>query len=350
MKYINELIHRYKDINSKKQLRNVYHGKYAFVGIGSHSANNLYPILNYLHVKLKYICCRSAEKVTLIQNKYPEVIATTSIDDILEDDEIKGIFVSASPSSHYNIASQILKSGKSLFIEKPPCYSPEELSNLIDRVKMYGSPVSMAGLQKRYSPLTDTLVDRIKHDKGISYNLKYLTGLYPEGDPLLDLFIHPLDYVVYLFGEAKIKGIDNIKNKDGGITIMLILQHCEITGILELSTAYTWTDACESITVNTAAGTYSLKQMEELTFSPKCRAILGVPTEKFMHRHSSYVKLSARNNFSPVMANNQIYTQGYFNEIKNFVDLVECKCSGCRSSLQSLKATYALIKDIRDRL
>ena len=348
MKYINGLIHRYKDINSRKLLRNVYYGNYAFVGIGSHSLNNLYPILNYLQVKLKYICCQSTDKAKMIQHKYAGVKGTTSIDEILEDKEIKGIFVSASPASHYNLASKILKCGKSLFIEKPPCYSLEELNNLIDKVKMYGSPVSMAGLQKRYSPLTDALTDRIKHDKCISYNLKYLTGLYPEGDPLLDLFIHPLDYVVYLFGEAKIKGIDYVKNKDGGLTIMLILQHCDTTGMLELSTAYTWADACESITVNTTDGTYSLSQMEELTYVPKSRAILGVPTEKFMHRHSSYIKLSARNNFSPVMANNQIYTQGYFNEIKNFVDLVECKSSSCRSSFESLKNTYALIKDIRD--
>lgn len=350
MKYINALIHRYKDMNSKRLLKNVYHGNYAFIGIGSHSTNNIYPVLNYLRIDLKYICCQSKEKAILIRNKYQGIKATTSIDEILDDDGIRGVFVSVSPTSHYNIASRVLKSGKALFIEKPPCYSLEELNSLIDKVKIYGSPVSMAGLQKRYSPLTDALVDRIRHNKCISYNLKYLTGLYPEGDPLYDLFIHTLDYVVYLFGEANIKGMDYIKNKNGGLTIMLILQHCDTTGILELSTAYTWADASESMTINTTQGTYTLNQMEDLTFSSKSDTILGIPTEKFMHRHTSYVRLSTRNNFSPIMANNQIYTQGYFNEIKSFVDMVEGKCNSCRSSFESLRNTYSLIKNIRDQM
>lgn len=42
---MNNLIRRYKDIRNRKRLGNVYDGEYAFVGIGGHSLDNLYPVL-----------------------------------------------------------------------------------------------------------------------------------------------------------------------------------------------------------------------------------------------------------------------------------------------------------------
>jgi len=118
---IQEIINRYKRMRTELYLRQTYQYQYAFVGMGQHSLTNLYPVLHYLGVPLKYICVTSERKARLIERKFPDVKVTTSLDDIQNDETIKGIFVSASPSSHFSIASQILKTGKSLFIEKPPC-------------------------------------------------------------------------------------------------------------------------------------------------------------------------------------------------------------------------------------
>lgn len=62
--------------------------------------NNLYPVLAFLHVPLKYICCKSANKLPLIENAYPGVHATTSLQEILADKDVKGVFVSAAPQAH----------------------------------------------------------------------------------------------------------------------------------------------------------------------------------------------------------------------------------------------------------
>ena len=70
---------------------------------------------------------------SLIERKFPYVKATTSLDDILTDETVKGVFVSASPAAHFSIALRVLESGKSLFIEKPPCQSLQELDALIDK-------------------------------------------------------------------------------------------------------------------------------------------------------------------------------------------------------------------------
>lgn len=93
---LNSVIDRYRQMRNLRWLRDTYTGKYAFVGIGSHSVMNLYPVLQYLQVPVKYICCRSAGKLPLIGRKYPGVTATTSLESILCDDEVQGIFVSAS--------------------------------------------------------------------------------------------------------------------------------------------------------------------------------------------------------------------------------------------------------------
>lgn len=350
MKYVDKMIMRYKAIRNKRFLQNTYSKKYAFVGFGSHSVNNLYPVLDYLDVPLKYICCKSPDKVELIKKK-TGIATTVLIDEILNDGEVEGVFVSVAPKSHFDIAKKVLECGKSLFIEKPPCCSIEELNVLINLAEMNKVAVTVVGMQKRYSPIAQILVNRLNSEKCLSYNMRYLTGLYPEGDALLDLFIHPLDYVSFIFGDADVVGSDYVKQSDGGITLMLLLSHKNAKGMLELSTRHTWSHAEEWLSINTKGGIYVQEQMEKLRFYPKNGTLLGVPIEKIIHRQHLEMELFGRNNFVPTFANNQIYTQGYFNEIKTFVDAVEGKeYKKCLSSLQSMRSTYELIRTIKSIL
>jgi len=342
---IPELINRYKRMRTERFLRQTYQYQYAFVGMGQHSLTNLYPVLHYLGVSLKYICVTSERKAQLIERKFPQVKATTSLDTILNDDEVKGVFVSASPSAHFSIALCVLQSGKSLFIEKPPCQSLQELDTLIDKQRLYGSLVAMVGLQKRYAPAVQILQKRLRKEHLVSYDLHYLTGNYPEGDALLDLYIHPLDLVTHLFGKPEIIACQQV----APASYLLMLRHPHIVGTLELSTAYTWSAAEESLKVNTASGIYSLSQMEELTFSPKPSSILGIPIEKVHPHHKAVEYLYTCNNFAPILENNQIHSQGYFNEISAFVESVEGRAGKVLTSLQSVKDTYQLISTLKNK-
>ncbi len=313
--------------------------------MGQHSLTNLYPVLHYLGVPLKYICVTSARKARLIEQKFPDVKATTSLNEILNDEAIKGIFVSTSPTAHFSIASLVLHSGKSLFIEKPPCRTLEELDTLIDLQRLYGTPVAMAGLQKRYAPAVQLLKQRLRKDRLISYDLHYLTGGYPGGNALLDLYIHPLDLVCYLFGKPYIISTQKV-DKD---SYLLMLQHPHIVGTLELSTAYTWTAAEESLKVCTRSGIYNLLQMEKMTFSPKSPSLFGVPIEKIHPRRKTVEYLYTHNNFAPILTNNQVYSQGYFNEISVFVESVEDRTNNVLTGLQSIRDTYQLLSNIKNK-
>ncbi|MBP3826435.1 MAG: Gfo/Idh/MocA family oxidoreductase [Prevotella sp.] len=336
---IQTLINRYKRMRTERFLRQTYQYSYAFVGMGQHSLTNLYPVLHYLGVPLKYICVTSERKVRLIERKFPGVKATTSLDEFLNDEAIKGVFVSASPSAHFSLASQVLRSGKSLFIEKPPCRTLRELDTLIDLQRLYGSPVAMIGLQKRFAPAVQLLKKRLNKERLINYDLHYITGAYPEGDALLDLFIHPLDLICHLFGQPEILVCQHLS--DG--SYLLMLRHPQIVGTLELSTSYSWSAAEESLKVCTRSGLYRLTKMEELIFTPLPSTIANIPIEKLRPHDKSVEYLYQCNSFTPILANNPIYSQGYFNELAVFVDSVEHDNGYTASSLETIKDTYRLM-------
>lgn len=336
---IQELINRYKRMRTEHFLRQTYQYQYAFVGMGQHSLTNLYPVLHYLGVPLKYICVTSERKAQLIEHKFIGTKATTSLEEILKDETVKGVFISASPSSHFSLASKVLKSGKSLFIEKPPCQTLEELDTLIDLQRLHGSPVAMVGLQKRYAPIVQILQKRLRTEHLISYDLHYLTGAYPEGNALLDLYIHPVDLVSFLFGKPEILAVKQVAKN----SYLLMLQHPYIVGTLELSAAYTWTTAEESLKVCTSKGIYRLSQMDELTFEPKPSTILGIPYEKIHAHHRTVEYLYARNNFTPTLLNNQIYSQGYYGEILSFISSVEHGHSNVITDITTVKPTYEVL-------
>ena len=348
MGYIDKIIGRYKNMRSIRELNHIYTQQYALVGLGNHCVSNLLPVIQYLQLPLKYICCTSEKKAGLISQKYKGVKSTTSLQDILNDDTVSGVFVAANPHSHFHIANKVIKSGKSLFIEKPPCENERELNTLIDTIKLYGSPHIVVGLQRRFAPATQMLQKRLRSESKRHYHYRYLTGLYPEGDALLDLFIHPLDYVIFLFGETKIKALDMIRSKDGGQTIFLVLEHQDITGMLELSTDYSWQEAQEQLNISTDKGQYMLDRMERLDFSSRHPAMFGIPLEKVFRNNTVVANLYGRNGFVPIIDNNQIVSQGFFSEIKTFTDMVENRMEASqRFGLESIKATYSLLSQIK---
>ena len=337
---IKELINRFKRIRSEQFLSRTYDAGYAFVGMGQHSLTNLYPVLSYLGIRLKYVCVTSEAKARQIERKYPWIKAVTSLDVILADDDIKGVLVAASPAAHFGIASRVLRSGKALFIEKPPCMTSAELESLIAA----GGDAEV-GLQKRYSPAVQVLRTKLgsRADKPLSYELHYVTGAYPEGDALSDLYIHPLDLVCHLFGKAEVLCIRKTADND----YVLMLDHSGVTGSLELSTGFSWDDAMDELKVRTRTGIYTLESGGRLSFTARPAVILGVPLEKIGLAEPREAVLADRNSFSPVLSGNIVYAQGFYDEILSFAERTEGRKADNLSPLESLRDTYSLMELLR---
>lgn len=334
---LNTLIDRYKSIKKKAQLNQYssYQKKYAFVGVGNHSLSNLYPVLDFLSVPLKYIVTKTEDNAKLVAQKY-NCEGTSDFSKVLADKEVEGVIICTAPSAHYTLVKQALQAGKKVFVEKPPCLSIQELDDLIS----LGDSEVVVGVQKRYSKVYQALKEKAK--SVTSYNYRYVTGAYPEGDPIWDLFIHPLDVVSYLFGDTK--EVKVVKNES---TTMLLLQHDNgAIGCVELSTDYTWDGATEEMTAVTPKGVFELNNSFELSFTPKTRSILGVPLEKVFKKPQEKHLLLSNKGFVPTMEYNALNMQGYYKELKAFIDIVESKGVN-QSSLSSLKTTFELIEKIK---
>lgn len=340
---IDRSIQRWRSQRNRKMLQSPYSAQYAFVGIGSHALQNLYPVLQYLGIRLKYICCKSPDKLVMIKRRFG-VTATTSLDTILNDSEVEGVFLCTSPQSHYDICTSVIEAGKYLFVEKPPCQTLDQLELLTAADK---KQIVMVGMQKRYSPLIRALKKQLVKKEPINYTMSYHTGAYPEGNPFTDLFIHPVDLVQYLFGNAELKSVQQT-DRNGTTTIQGLLSHEAAKGYIELSTAYSWTNPKETLYVNTQAGEYRLEQMERLCHYPHPKRIVGIPLEKLGLFTNTEQTLTERNNFNPLVGNNQLYTQGFLSEIKAFADMVEFSGENI-SPLSSMAPTYKLLSSLKQQ-
>ncbi len=339
---IQSLIEKYKQ-HRKQQFLNrysSYKGKYAFVGVGGHSTSNLYPVIDYLGIPLSYICTRNLTNATKMAIKFKDCKGTTSLDEVLNDPDINGVFVCASPSAHFAISKKVLAAGKHLFVEKPPCTSLTELNELIATEQ--SGQVTCIGLQKRYSQVYSTLYKQMKQAQ--SYQMHFVTGAFPEGNALWDLFIHPIDLINFLFGEVKELQYNHDNNKT---TWNLLINHSEgVVGHLELSTAYTWNNAKEGIKVVCKNGVYESNHINDLRFYSKPGQIMGIPLEKVLRSNTTEEALISNTGFVPLAEYNQLFVQGYYAEIEAFVQACEGNKSTIKTALRDLIPTFNTVEKL----
>ncbi len=341
------LIKRFKDSRKRSYIVQSYKHQYAFVGIGNHSINNLYPVINYLRLDLKYIVTQSNKNAQLVDENYPHSEGTADLKKVLDDEQIKGIFICANPHSHFELVKRALLANKNVFVEKPPCLTCEELNELIECEKSSAGKC-FVGLQKQYAPANMELKKRIKGK--CRYNYRYVTGAYPEGDPFLDLFIHPLSLLSFLFGRATLK-YASIDRSKSGLTAFLHLQHSNGShGMVELSTDYSWTNAVENMIINTDSEIVEIRNSDTLSCTLKQGSILGIPKEKILGGKTTRITLNKSNNFNPVFENNQLYSCGYFGEMANFINFCESRKFINNASLTDCLNTYEILNYIQKNI
>ena len=260
--------------------------KYAFIGFGLHSLSSLYPVLSHFGVSLKYICTKNTTFGNHVTERFPAATFIHDIEIILHDAEIDGVFVSVYPELHGELLSLLLQSGKKVFIEKPPCANSEELEKIIA-----GSPnaVCKVGLQRRYWP--GNIYLRRPTRKARSYIYQFYFGPYPKGDVINELFIHAIDYCIFLFGECKILSSSFQKDKNG-ITLQLHIKHHQgISGLIELSTHFSWNDPVDIIRIQSEEELITVKYPLSIVGQRKPSRVLNIPVERRFKKPCHHKKL-----------------------------------------------------------
>lgn len=342
---ISFLIDRYKNYRKQGYLNtpNTYSAPLAFVGAGSHSIGNLYPVIYYLGLPLQSIVTKTLSNAEKMALRFPNCSPTNDLKTVLDNKEIKGVMVCTQPKRHFQLAKQILESGKNLFIEKPPCSTSTELTQLIELAKKNNLTV-VVGTQKRYATVYQLLKNNISPNG--NYHFSYATGSYAKEETLLDLFIHPLDLALFLFGPIKSFELNSSKGK-AEMTLQLLVQHENgYSGTLLLSTAHQWSRPLERLEVFDENGYYLSEQMRTLSFSKKPTTLMGVPLEKVFKQNQSTEFLYHNSGFIPMPEFNALKEQGYADVIECFAKLVNGKKTENHSSLEHLLLTYKWIEAI----
>ncbi len=363
---LSSLIHRYKSLRKHQYLNRLvgYKYNYAFIGAGQHSLYHLYPILRQLNVPLRYVCTRTAATAQKVATSFSSCSSTTNIDTILQDETIRGVFVCTQAQLHHDIISRLLKAGKAVFVDKPPTFSGTGLEELITANKgIPGANASsspsrpessgtaarssqpvVVGLQRRFSIIRQ-LLQKQKLSTA-TYHYQYLTGPYPEGNPVYELFIHPIDFALQVFGTGDVQHI--ISNISGNLKSFSVhLEHANgASGIIQLSTAGSWSAISEMMQINTEKQTIEARYPFHLSATEKPSTIAGIPLDKVLPQPLIRKIYLDNQGTVPSLANNSLVAQGFYGEIEHFLQLVEAGSSSSQGSLESLRPTYKILDSL----
>ena len=121
------------------------------------------------------------------------------------------------------------------------------------------------------------------------------------------------------------------------------------SGLLHLSTHYSWNPPLECLSVNTGNETLTLQYPTSVTGRQMPFRVMNIPAERLMHR-----PLATKEYFSgtptlvPALETNTLYTQGFLPEIEDFVTRVENPGTdaGKANDLGSLTPIYKLFQQL----
>ena len=275
-----KMIEKYRSLKKQSYLKSIgkYNKTYAFLGVGPHSLQNLYPCLQHFNVKLKYIYSRTIANARKISQGFPGSEAVDSYSRILEDKDVEAVFISLRPSDQQATLIEALHHGKNVFVEKPPCSSASLLEKIIS---INPGRVCFPAFQRRYSAINQILAKHRLIKSAETYRYVFHTGGYPDGDIFTELFIHPIDFIIHLFGDFTEVQIQTNRGQNG-ITCHLQLIHKNgVKGQVELSSQYAWNNLIESLEVNTAERIINIHYPNEL-YAIEKPAFFNFPVEKII--------------------------------------------------------------------
>lgn len=135
----------------------------ALIGYGYWGPNIARSITRIKDVNLSIICDKDKDKLKNAKLLYPQILITDGTDQVLENPRIDAVIIATPASSHFELASKALKSGKHILIEKPITTNTAEARKLIEINKKV-KKIAMAGHTFEYNPTVLKMKEVIKDD------------------------------------------------------------------------------------------------------------------------------------------------------------------------------------------
>lgn len=342
---LQSLIQYYRQKRKAALLRGTIENQFAFVGVGMHSMDNLYPALQHQGVPLRWIQSRTLANANAMAARFPNARATDDVNELLRDEAVKGVFICAHSSVQRSLALQALAAGKQVWVEKPVAAGKKEWEELATAAS---GKIAIAGHQRRFAPCYQIMKSRVK--AVANYRLSYTVGPYPEGDVLSEIFIHPLDLMVHLFGPVQQVQAE-FSGAGGECVFQLLAKHENgSTGTLYLSSRGNWNDAGEELIVEANRGVFIAENFRKLLFIPKGRTLLGVPMEKVKATPAQQEVLYSASGFLPQASHNEVMAAGFYGSLQHFVRRVSGVNIPPVADVPSLGPVFTLMDALRAKM
>ena len=186
------------------------------IGAGNFTSSTILPSLSKTNAKVKYLASAGGLSSTTLAKRFGIAYSTSDYKTILSDAEVDTVVITTKHNSHASLATESLKSGKHVFVEKPLALNSVELEGIIEAQQSSGYSLTV-GFNRRFSPHTQAIKRALGKDSGpINIVATMNAGFIPKEMWVHDLEIgggriigeacHFIDLLVYL-AQSKVKSV-----------------------------------------------------------------------------------------------------------------------------------------------
>jgi predicted dehydrogenase len=161
---------------------------------------------------LTWICDTDPQRRHQAADLYPSARVTDNVDAVLADPGVKAVLIATKAQSHRALALTCIAAGRDVWIEKPVAQDLNEIDDMIHAADRHQRLVFVDHTFV-YNPAVQCL-RRIDIGRPIYYDSTRISlGLFqPDVDALLDLAIHDLSIIDYLYPDLELQHRDIIRN------------------------------------------------------------------------------------------------------------------------------------------
>ncbi len=161
-----------RTVELESELPSISEPVIAIVGAGNYASRILIPALAKTGAKLGPIITSAGLSGTLAGERHGATQASTDLSIVTENDDIPAAVIATQHNSHASLTSQLLRSGKDVFVEKPLAITRDQLAQVRDAYEEASrkerTPRLMVGYNRRFSPYTvqmKKLLDKVQVPK-----------------------------------------------------------------------------------------------------------------------------------------------------------------------------------------
>jgi predicted dehydrogenase/threonine dehydrogenase-like Zn-dependent dehydrogenase len=201
------------------------------IGAGNYGGRVLIPALVKAGPELHTIVTTNGLNAVHHARKFGFAKASTSVAELFAQKEVNTLFIATRHDSHARLASEALRSGRHVYVEKPLALNREQLTEVetayAESAAQGAAPIILVGFNRRFSPHVQRMREMLRGTQGPkSLSLLMNAGAIPPdhwtqdpqvgGGRILGEACHFIDLARFLVGERIVRAsADAIRGRSG---------------------------------------------------------------------------------------------------------------------------------------